>query len=131
MIFSQKEGDCIKKQNPFFLSSMYVMYVRYVTQNKCINLIYSETGTPDYKLLSLCLTCFPLIPHIYLAQSLKRSSTVSGWFFSPFVSCNIINVGIKNACNMSSSPCTQPDSLAYSSTRMLPKYRKQLCWCLW
>ena len=78
-----------------------------------------------------CLTYIILFLHIHLAQSLKRSSTVSGWSFSPFVSCSIINVGIKNACNMSSSPCTQPGSAAYSSTRMLPRYRKQLCWCLW
>lgn len=82
--------------------------------------------------VSLCLCWLTShIIHIHLAQSLKRSSTVSGWSFSPFVSCSIINVGIKNACNMSSNPCTQPGSAAYSSTRMLPRYRKQLCWCLW
>ena len=78
-----------------------------------------------------CLTCITLFMYIHLAQSLKRSSTVSGWSFSPFVSCSIINVGIRNACNMSSSPWTQPGSAAYSSTRMLPRYRKQLCWWLW
>lgn len=34
-------------------------------------------------------------------------------------------------CNMSRSPCLQPSSMPYSSTRMLPRYRKQECGYTW
>uniref|UniRef100_A0A0E9U3P0 Uncharacterized protein n=1 Tax=Anguilla anguilla TaxID=7936 RepID=A0A0E9U3P0_ANGAN len=62
-----------------------------------------------------------------LVASLKRSSTVSGWLRSPLGCSNSWKVGMHRACNMSSRPCLQPSSIPYSSTRILPRYRKQEC----
>uniref|UniRef100_A0A182IW68 Uncharacterized protein n=1 Tax=Anopheles atroparvus TaxID=41427 RepID=A0A182IW68_ANOAO len=61
--------------------------------------------------------------------SRKKSSTMSGWFRSPSSTCSTPNVGSMNACSMLSSPLVQSVSTANSSTRMLPRYSRQLWLC--